>query len=89
VATRCIPGFVISFVPRGAGTVSLCITLIVSPTGACLEQLGVAGDWPMAGLPTTLRLDGAAEFNSKALRRGCGQYGIELPGAPSYSHWRP
>jgi putative transposase len=78
VATRCILGFVISFVPPGAGTVSLCMTLIVSPKTAWLKQLGVSGAWPMAGLPKTLHLDGAAEFKSKALRRGCGQYGIEL-----------
>ena len=32
----------------------------------------------MAGLPKTLHLDRAAEFKSKALRRGCAQYGIEL-----------
>ena len=78
VATRCILSFVISFVPPGAGTMSLCVTLIVSPKAAWLRQLGVAGDWPMAGLPKTLHLDGAAEFKSKALKRGCGQYGIEL-----------
>ena len=64
VATRCILGFVISFVPPGAGTVSLCMTLIVSPKAAWLKQLGVVGDWPMAGLPKTLHLDGAAEFKT-------------------------
>ena len=78
VATRCIVGFVISFVPPGASTVSLCMTLIVAPKTPWLKQLGVAGEWPMAGLPKTLHLDGAAEFKSKALKRGCGQYGIEL-----------
>lgn len=73
VATRCILGFVISFVPPGAGTVSLCMTLIVSPKAAWLKQLGVVGDWPMAGLPKTLHLDGAAEFKSKALKRVLSQ----------------
>ena len=37
VVTRCILGFVISFVPPGAGTVSLCMTLIVSPKAAWLK----------------------------------------------------
>ena len=41
------------------------MTLIVSPKAAWLKQLGVVGDWPMAGLPKTLHLDGAAEFNSR------------------------
>ena len=72
VATRCILGFVISFVPPGAGTVSLCMTLIVAPKAAWLKQLGVADDWPMAGLPKTLHLDGAAKFKSKALQHGHG-----------------
>ena len=32
----------------------------------------------MSGLPKSLHLDGAAEFKSKAVKRGCAQYGIEL-----------
>ena len=78
VATRCVLGFVISFVPPGAGTVSLCLTTIVASKADWLRQMGVIGDWPMSGLPKSLHLDGAAEFKSKALQRGCAQYGIEL-----------
>ena len=78
VATRCIVGFVISFVPPGAATVSLCLTLIVSPKTEWLRQIGITGEWPMAGLPKALHLDGAAEFKSKALLRGCAQYGIDV-----------
>ncbi|CAJ0780692.1 hypothetical protein R8510_04776 [Ralstonia chuxiongensis] len=78
VATRCILGFVISFVPPGAGTVSLCLTTIVAPKAGWLREMGVIGIWPMCGLPKSLHLDGAAEFKSKALQRGCAQYGIEL-----------
>jgi putative transposase len=78
VATRCILGFVISFVPPGASTVSLCLTTIVAAKAHWLRELGVAGDWPMSGLPKSLHLDGAAEFKSKALKRGCSQYGIDL-----------
>lgn len=64
VATRCILGFVISFVPPSAGTVSRCMTLIVSPKAAWLKQLGVVGDWPMAGLPKTLHLYGDRKSKS-------------------------
>jgi putative transposase len=78
VATRCIVGFVVSFVPPGASTVSLCLTTIVASKANWLRELGVAGNWPMSGLPRSLHLDGAAEFKSKALKRGCAQYGIEL-----------
>ena len=31
----------------------------------------------MSGLPKALHLDGGTEFQSKALKRGCAQYGIE------------
>lgn len=78
VATRCVMSFVISFVPPGAGTVSLCLTTIVASKADWLRKLGVSGDWPMSGLPKSLHLDGAAEFKSKALKRGCAQYGVEL-----------
>lgn len=78
VATRCILGFVITFIPPSASTVSLCLTMVVSPKDRWLEQFGIDRDaWPMAGLPKVLHLDRAAEFKSKALRRGCSQYGIK------------
>ena len=79
VATRCILGFVITFIPPSASTVSLCLTMVVSSKRPWLRHLGIDEDaWPMAGLPQALHLDRAAEFKSKALRRGCGQYGIKL-----------
>ena len=78
VATRGVLGFVISFVPPGAATVSLCLTVSVASKTNWLRQLEIPGDWPMAGLPKSIHLDGAAEFHSKALLRGCGQYGIEV-----------
>jgi len=62
VATRSILGFVISFVPPGAGTVSLCLTAIVAPKADWLQRLGISGQWPMSGLPKSLHLDNAAEF---------------------------
>lgn len=64
VATRCVLGFVISFVPPGAGTVSLCLTTIVASKADWLHDMGVVGDWPMSGLPKSLHLD--APRNSRA-----------------------
>lgn len=78
VATRGVLGLVISFVPPSAATVSLCLTVAVASKKNWLRKLGISGDWPMAGLPKSIHLDGAAEFHSKALARGCGQYGIEV-----------
>jgi hypothetical protein len=67
-ATRGIFGFVISVLPPGAATASLCLTFAVSPKADRLKQLGVAGVWPMVGLSKTLHLEGAAECKSKTLR---------------------
>ena len=40
----------------------------------------------MQGIPRIIHLDNAAEFHSKALKRGCDQYGIDPmyrpPGVP-------
>ena len=40
------------------------MTLIVSDKFAWLKQLGVSGDWPMAGLPKALQLDCGAKFKA-------------------------
>lgn len=43
----------------------------------------------MSGKPLELRIDNAAEFENKALRRGCEQHGIRLhyrpPGQPYFA----
>ena len=88
VATRCVLGFVITFIPPSAATVSLCLTQIIASKRSWLKDHGLDGDWSMAGLPKSLHLDNAREFKSKALVRGCAQYGIELiyrpPGRPHF-----
>lgn len=78
VATRSVLSFVITFDPPSASTVSLCLTQIISPKDRWIKSLGLDVPWPMAGLPKSLHLDNAEEFKSKALRRGCAQYGIDL-----------
>lgn len=42
-----------------------------------LEDLGIKGEWVNLGLPIVLHMDNAAEFKSKAMAHGCGEYGIE------------
>lgn len=79
VATRSVLGFVMTFIPPCASTVSLCLTMVISRKEPWLKELGISElPWPMFGLPKALHLDRAAEFRSKALRRGCGEYGIDL-----------
>lgn len=82
VATRSVLAALLSFDPPGAATVALCLARAARSKNDWLASLGLSGDWPMAGLPRCLHLDNAPEFHSKALIRGCAQFGIELV-------WRP
>lgn len=82
LATRTVPAFFVGMERPNAATVALVISRMVQPKQAWLEYLGLTLDWPVFGMPKTLHLDNAAEFRSKALRTGCGQYGIELDYRP-------
>ena len=78
VATRSVLAFRLTFDPPGATSVALCLAQTLSTKDAWLASLGLQADWPMAGLPSSIHLDNAAEFHSKALERGCQQFGIEV-----------
>lgn len=82
VATRAVLAILVTFEPPSAATVALLITRIVNAKTAWLKSLDLLIDWPMAGLPRCLHLDNGAEFHSKALGRGCTQFGIELTYRP-------
>ena len=78
IATRCVVAIYVAMERPNAGTVALLLSRVALAKEAWLATIGVEVDWPMHGLPKTLYLDNAAEFKSRALRMGCGQYGIEL-----------
>jgi len=88
VASRCVPGLVVTLEAPSATSVGLCLAHTVTDKRAWLEQLGVEAAWPMSGKPRELFCDNAAEFKSEALRRGCAQHGIALryrpPGQPHF-----
>lgn len=78
IATRCVVAIYVAMERPNAGTVALLLSRVALAKEAWLAAIGVDADWPMHGLPKVLHLDNAAEFKSRALRSGCGQYGIEL-----------
>ena len=82
VATRVIPGFYISLEKPSATSVGMAIRHAVLPKDAWLADRDLAFAWPVFGLPDILHLDNASEFHSRALTRGCQQFGIDL-------HYRP
>lgn len=88
IATRSIVAIVLGFDAPSAATVALCLVRLASPKDQWIEGLGLQSQWPMAGLPRSIHLDNAPEFHSKALQRGCAQFGIEIvhrpPGRPHF-----
>lgn len=88
VASRSIPGLVVTLDAPSATSVGLCLAHMVSDKRPWLEQLGVQASWPMRGKPARLYVDNGADFHSEALQRGCDEHGIRLdyrpPGQPHY-----
>lgn len=82
VATRVIPGFYISLEHPSATSVGMAIRHAVLPKTSWLQEREVTIDYPVCGIPDVLHLDNAREFHSRALERGCQQYGIELQYRP-------
>lgn len=82
VATRVIPGFYISMESPSATSVGMAIRHAVLSKVEWLADRELTFAWPVFGLPEILHLDNASEFHSRALTRGCQQFGIEL-------HYRP
>ena len=78
IATRCVVAIYVAMERPNAGTVALLLSRVALVKEPWLASIGVEADWPMHGLPKVLHLDNAAEFKSRALRNGCGEYGIEL-----------
>ena len=78
LATRCIVGIYVSFERPNAAAVALLLTRVVFSKATWLKRLAIDAQWPMHGIPTTLHLDNAAEFRSRALKLGCAEYGIDL-----------
>lgn len=82
VFSRMVAGFYISFDPPGAMATGLCLANSILPKDTWLSKLGVAGEWPIWGLPAKVHADNAKEFRGNMLKRACQEYAINL-------EWRP
>ncbi len=80
VATRVVPGFLISLGHPSSLSVALLISQMVLPKEDFLRDRGVHEEWPVYGLPRCLHMDNGKEFHAQALRRGCREYGGGVPG---------
>jgi putative transposase len=83
IASRAVVGFSISLEAPSALSVSLVLTHAVLPKTCWLADRELQNlDWPMAGLPRLIHVDNAKEFHSRALLRGCQEYGIAIEHRP-------
>jgi putative transposase len=82
IATRAVLGFHLSLAAPNSTSVALTLSMSMLPKDEVLSHIGTSLRWPMQGLPQRIHVDNAREFHSKALQRGCEEYGVEL-------NWRP
>ena len=82
VHSRCVAGFHLTLEAPSATSVALCLAHAALPKAGWLMARGIAGAWPVEGVPERLHLDNAKEFHSEAMRRGCEQYGIAVDYRP-------
>jgi putative transposase len=87
IASRAVVGFSVSLEAPSSLSVSLVLSHLASPKQTWLADRELHNlEWPMGGLPKVIHVDNAQEFHSKALLRGCQEYGITLehrePGRP-------
>ncbi len=88
VASKVLPGFVITLEHPSALSVGLCVAHAVSKKGQWLSQRGIDVDWPMYGKMQKIHVDNGADFRSDALKRACEEHDIILDfrpkGEPNY-----
>jgi putative transposase len=82
IHTRMVTGFLLSLEPPQATSVALCLAHAVIPKDDWLAKWRVDASWPVWGIPDKVHVDNGKEFHSKALSRGCQQYGVTLEYRP-------
>jgi transposase InsO family protein len=84
-----VAGFHVSLWSPSTISLPLALSQAVLPKISWLADCELQTlDWPVDGLPRTIHVDNAKEFNAEALVRGCPEYGIRLdhrpPGRPHF-----
>lgn len=82
IASSAVAGLYLTLEAPSALSVALALTHTVLPKDDWLQEHGVTAPWPVHGLPTTVHVDNGKEFHSRALERGCREYGIDLKFRP-------
>ena len=88
IHTRMVLGFHIGIYGPDHESVALALAHACFDKTEYLENLGLKGVWHSLGIPEALLMDNTKEFKSRALKYGCGEFGIEMQyrpvGTPHY-----
>lgn len=88
VATRMVIGFYLSFHQPSGLSVAMCISQATQDKSRWLAAREIDAQWPVFGAPKSVHADNGKDFKSKALRKACQEWGIDLVhrpvGAPNY-----
>lgn len=79
ICTRVVLGMYLTMDPPSSVSVSLCIEHCVLPKPEDAQDPGL---WPVHGKPGCIHVDNGKDLRAEALKRGCGEHGIDL-------QWRP
>lgn len=77
VYTRLILAFYLSLYRPSTVSVAAAMSQMFLPKADWLAARNIGIDWPARGIPEAIAMDNAKEFWCKAIRRACGEYGIE------------
>jgi putative transposase len=77
LASRMVTGFYLTLDHPSATSVAMTLRQSVLSKEAWLADRGIAASWPVVGIPDRLHMDNGKDFHSRALARGCQEYGIE------------
>lgn len=80
-STRMVAGFHLSLAPPSRVSLSLCLLHAVCDKARWMNERGLSGDWPAAGLPETIAIDPQSIFGFRQLARACRDQGIATASA--------
>lgn len=81
-------GLYISFSAGSLHSVFSCLRQGILPKDELRKNMpSIEGDWPVWGIPETLKLDNSPEFHSPELLDAARELGISLTWCPAYEPW--
>lgn len=83
VYSRMVTGFYISLEKPNTLLTGACLTHSILGKKQWLLDHGIEGDWPVYGVMDLVHTDNGKEFHSKALKRACELYKINMTKRPA------